>query len=70
MLLGERQTEQPEITHLGHDVHREGVRAVRFVGLRCDDRLGEVAHHRGELAFLIGQLEHAHFSSVVMCATC
>ena len=55
VLLREGQAEQPQLPHLGDDIHREGVRPVGLVGLRGDDRVGEVAHHGAEFEFLFGE---------------
>src|SRR5690606_24945126 len=59
VLLGERQAEQAQLAHLAHDVEVEGVRAIGLVGLRRHHLLGEVAHHRGELALLLVQADAA-----------
>ena len=45
VFLGERQTEEAHLPHLGHHVERKRVRAIGLVGLRSDDLVGEVAHH-------------------------
>ena len=58
MLLGERQAEEPEFTHLGDDVHRQRVGAVGLVRLGGDHGVGELADHVVQLLFLVGQVVH------------
>ena len=57
VLLGRGEPEQPELTHLLHDVDREVVLAVPLGGARRDLLLGEVANGTPELLVLGRQLE-------------
>jgi hypothetical protein len=57
VLLGERQTEQAELTHAEHDVDRERVLGVPALGVRRDFLGREVAHDSPKVLVRIVEFE-------------
>ena len=55
-LLGERDAEQAELSHLQHGVDRERVVSVPRFGVRLDLVVGELTHEAPERLVLVGQL--------------
>jgi len=65
VLLGKRQTEEPELAHPQHDVNGEDVIAIPRFGLRSDLGLREVAYERAQRLLFFAQFErggHRHRS--------
>src|SRR5664280_2685336 len=58
--FGEDEPEQPEIAHRSRDFDGEVVVAVPLGGVRCDLRLGEVAHDIAEHLVVVAQFPTAH----------
>ena len=65
VLLRERETEEPELAHLQHDIDGELVVAVPPLGMRSDLGLRELAHESPQRLLFLTQFErcgHDHRS--------